>query len=194
MNPRACCVPVLLLLALTVWFTSGNTQAEDAPNPKMIAAVNMLADMVIKKDPKAKVEAAAIDKSYGFDELMRLFALRDRGGIGIGAKTDSFRPDGIESAFINYEKRISSSILKKSADKLERAAYISAALALVTEASAPKKKRGKKDPKVWRQWSDVMYKSSLDLAVAFKAQDTTKVKAAAKSFNLSCEKCHEIFK
>ncbi|MGE3804753.1 MAG: cytochrome c [Gemmataceae bacterium] len=180
----------MLALALVLLPSSG----KGAADAKLVAAINKLAEQVAKDPDAAKKQAAAVAKAHDFDVVMKLFELRTKDGVGIGAKAGDIKPDGIESLFTNYEKRVSSAQLESGADDLARAAYVTAAIALITHQHTPKKKVGKKDPKDWTKWTDEMYKASLDLAAAFKEKDTKKVKAAATALNLSCGNCHSAFR
>jgi cytochrome c556 len=171
------------------------TAADKKGDKKAQAAVNKVADAIQKKDDDAAKKDAAGVKS-DLDSVMEALKQRAQGGLGIGAKAGGFTPDHIEGAWVNFEKRLPPpKVLEDKNDDLVRAAYVTAAIALIAKDRCPvKKKTGDKDPEKWKQWSDDMYKSSIDLAEALKAKKATDIKAAAKKLNDSCAACHSPFR
>jgi len=160
---------------------------------KMAAAVEKGDDA-----KKAGVDAMKLD----LNEAMGLLKLRNKEGLGLGPKAGAYpaNQDGIEAKIIALAKLNVSDLkkaeaeLKKQADDLTKAAYITAAVAAVSEAHTPAKKVGDKDPKDWVKFTDEMKKSSMDLAAAVKKGDPTEVKKVAGKLNSSCNNCHGIFR
>ncbi len=180
-----------LALGLFTMITSEGKSAfyyEDAKevNPAVLKLVGA------KSDPKAIAELA---KKYSLDELMHVFKLRTKGGIGAGDKAGAILPDGIEAKL--------PSLMKKAPDKADLAkngkAYahmgdVSLILAELTEAHTPKEKKGEKDPKKWKEFVEKMRQGSKDLSASSLKGDSDGVKKGAKMLSDSCVECHGIFR
>jgi hypothetical protein len=97
---------------------------------------------------------------------------------------------------LNLDKRApAKTVLDGHGGELERMAYISAAIAEIAIFKCPVQKKQKdKDPKAWKQWSEDMRDSSLELAEAFKAKNASAIKKAGKKLNDSCTNCHGVFR
>ena len=67
------------------------------------------------------------------------------------------------------------------------------ALGALTALAGDKKEKDK-DPKEWKQWSEDMRTSSLELARALKDYKAADIKAAVKKVNESCVNCHGPFR
>jgi len=154
-----------------------------------------LAGMVEKGDPAVKKTAEDVAKE-GLNEAMTLLKLRSKDGLGFGAKAGKdASKDGIEAKIIGLAKKeLTKAEIKEQAADLEKSAYITAAIAHVTDVHTPKKKVGDKDPKEWMKSTEDMKQSSMDLAAAAKKGDTAAVKKAATKLNSSCNNCHGIFR
>lgn len=155
-------------------------------------AVFKVADLLAKNDQEgAKKEAAAVAKKFELDEIMALFKLRAKKGLGVGPK-GAIKPDGIEALFQNMEKK---GPPQKDAPAVERSAYISAAIAMIAVDKCPVQKKEKdKDPKEWKQWCEDMRKGSLELAAALKDYKPADIKSTVKKLNESCINCHGPFR
>lgn len=187
---------VTLLVGICLLAVAGSGSA--AVDKKKIAAeLDKIADLLEKgKQEEAKKAAVAFAKDKDFDlaEVMAIFKLRTKGGVGVGAKTGEIKPDGVEAMFISLEKAQKKTV-ETYTNELGHAAYLSAAVALVIADKCPVQKKMKdKDPKEWKQWSEDMSKASLDLAAAAKDKNLAKVKDAAKKVNNSCVSCHGPFR
>ena len=182
-----------IVLASGLWLMTVN--AGSAADEKAVQdAVLRVADLLAKNDHDgAKKEAAAVAKKYeDLQEIMSVFKLRSKKGVGIGSTAGSIKPDGIEALFQNMEKK---GPAQKDAAAVERSAYISAAVALIAVDKCPVQKKEKdKDPKEWKQWSEDMRKASLELAAALKDYKPAEIKSAAKKLNESCINCHGPFR
>src|SRR5437879_4357531 len=79
-----------------------------ADKNKVQQALFKVADLIEKKDlAGAKKEAAAIGAMDAFDlnDVMQFFKPRSKGGLGLGPKAGAILPDGIESYYMNLEKK-----------------------------------------------------------------------------------------
>lgn len=182
------------LLAAGLWLlTAGTGSADDKTLKAAQDAVAKVADLLAKNDEAgAKAAAAEARKAYDLDDIMSVFKARGKKGVGVGPTPGAIKPDHIESYFQNMEKRPPA---QKDASAVERAANLSAAVALIVVDKCPVEKKEKdKDPKEWKQWSEDMRKSSLELAQALKAYKAADIKAAAKKVNESCINCHGPFR
>ena len=167
-----------------------------AADDKDRAAIRKVADAFEKGDPAAaKSQAKAIADKAELEDVMHLLALRKMGGEGIGPKPDVVKPDGIEAKIQGLGKRVMAAELKSNGPALERAAYITAAIAEIAQYKCPvKQKTGMKDPKQWTAWTEEMRDSALDLAKAVKAGDGMAVKKAATKLDGTCRNCHGVFR
>ena len=71
---------------------------------------------------------------------------------------------------------------------------VSLTLAELTEIFTPKDKKGEKDPKKWKEYTENMRKGAKDLSAAATKGDGAAVQKAAKSLYGSCTDCHGIFR
>lgn len=185
---------VALLVGIGLFAGTGSA----ADKKKVVAELDKIADLLDKgKQDEAKKAAEAFAKSKDFDmaEVMAIFKLRTKGGLGVGAKAGEIKPDGIESLAMNLEKPTQKKLLESNTADLTRMANLSAAVALaIVDACPVKKKQGNKDPKDWKQWSEDMSKASLEFAAAAGKKNVKDVNNAAKKLNNSCASCHGVFR
>ena len=149
----------------------------------------------LKKGDKAGAEMqakATAKKVEELADLMHLFKLRTKQGLGVGEKAGP-KNDGIEAKLREIGRDAPTGIAKDAAG-LEQMGYDTAAIGLITEVMAPAKDQGKKLRKDWIEWSKDMQESSLALAKAAKAQGAQDVKAAAVKVNNSCNACHSVYR
>lgn len=182
----------------------GRTSDSDEKDIKeMREGIAKLAESFEKKDQaQAKKQVAEIVKKFQgkkpqleMEDLMHLFVLRTRKGLGVGAKAGAVMPDGIEKKVEELaEKAPPAKQLGDEAAGLEQMAYNMAAIAEVSRVLAPEKDTGKKKAKDWIKWSEDMREASLALAEAAKKKDASGVKAAADKANTACSKCHDVFR
>src|SRR5262245_15460973 len=100
-----------LVLGLALWLMgAGDTQSADAdPQPK--AQTDKQA-----KAPDAKA-AADVAKKNEMGEVMHLFKLRTKGGVGAGPAAGAITPDGIEAKIMGLGKKpLSPADLKAQGD------------------------------------------------------------------------------
>lgn len=168
------------------------SQAEDKDAK---ATVEKIAGLIAKKDDAgAAKEAQSVGKKASLDDVMGLFRLRAKGGLGVG-KAGSVTPDGIEAKLIGLgRKPLAQAQLDKEADDLAKAAIATAAIAELALQHAPDKDMGMKKKKDWVDWSKEMRDSAVALADAAKAKKPDAVKTAAAKLNSSCNNCHGVFR
>jgi hypothetical protein len=179
-------------LALACWVCAQLTAAPpDGPQ----AEVRKIADDLAKSDTgKARDAAKSVADKNELADVMHMFSPRTAKGEGVGPKPGAIKPDGIEAKLYSMTKRVAPAELKNDGEALERMAYITAAIAEIAGHKAPKEKKGEMDPAKWKQWSEEMHKSALDLAKEIKAGDPMKVKAAATKLDNTCKNCHGVFR
>jgi hypothetical protein len=184
-----------LTLGLAIWFLAATGSAADEER----ATVSKIADLIAKNDMDgAKKEAAALAKKAELEDVMQSFKPRlktNKGGFGIGPKPGAIQPDSIELKIGALAKKApTAGDLKSQSDALTEMAYRTAAISLYAQEKAPAKKAGAKDPKDWKQWSEDLTKSSLELAAAIKKGDAKAINTAAKNANAACNNCHGVFR
>jgi cytochrome c556 len=187
----------VVTLAFGFWFlaNAGSGVAADDKGPR--EAIHKIADALEKGDTAAaKSQAKAVADKNELEDVMHLFALRKVKGEGIGPKPGpNANQDGIEAKIMGLSKRVPPQELKTDAAALQRAAYITAAIAEIAQNKCPvEKKTGEKDPAQWKKWSAEMHTAALDLAKAVKAADAMAVKKAAGRLDGTCRSCHGVFR
>ena len=156
--------------------------------------VNAAVSKLVGKNPDAKA-IAELAKKYSLDELMHVFKLRTKGGLGVGETAGAITPDGIEAKLQGLQKKEADKAdLAKNGKAYATIGEVSLILAELSEAHTPKDKKGEKDPKKWLEFVEKMRKGSKDLVAASNKGDGKGVKSAAKVLNDSCVECHGIFR
>jgi Cytochrome C' len=155
-----------------------------------------LADAIEKGDDATQGHANEIAKKTELEDVMDLFRLRAKKGLGVGDRPGAVTPDGIEALIMNLGKReLRKDQLAAESKDLARAAYVTAAIAEIAENKCPvERKQGEKDPKSWRSWAKDMRKNALELAKASQSRNAKAVKTAATKVNSSCNACHAVFR
>jgi cytochrome c556 len=192
--PMTGTVALVVSAGLMVLVNRGWAQDDDA---KEIAdAVRKIAKAVGENKPDdAKKQAEELKKKKELGDVMNMFKLRTKGGLGVGAKAGAVTPDGIEAKVgALAKKKMTAPEVKNQATDLEQMADDIAAISHVGDANTPTKKDGAKDPKDWTKWMDEMRKGSQDLKKAAKAKDPNAIREAAKKVNDSCSNCHGVFR
>ena len=184
------------LMAAGLAFLAGAYHANALEDMEIRGEILKLADAIEKGGDATKSQAAAIAKKSELEDVMGLFRLRTKKGVGVGEKPGIIKPDGIEAQIMNLGKREPrKDQLATEARDLARAAYITAAIAEIAQSKCPvESKQGDKDPKSWKTWSDDMHKAALDLAKAAEGHKSKDVKTAANRLNSSCNACHAAFR
>ena len=156
--------------------------------------VNAAVSKMVGKNPDAKA-IAELAKKYSLDELMHVFKLRTKGGLGVGETAGAITPDGIEAKLQGLQKKEADKAdLAKNGKAYATIGEVSLVLAEISEAFTPKDKKGEKDPKKWKEFVEKMRVGSKDLITASNKSDAKGLKKAAKVFNDSCIEFHSIFR
>ena len=147
----------------------------------------------------AKAEAKALAKSLkDFDEIedvMSVFKLREKNGIGVGTKPNAIIPDGIELKLLAIGRDApGQATVNKEAEALEKMSYVIAAVAEVAIARPPDKDDGKKKKKDFIRWAKQMREAAPGLAAAAKSKSPAEIQKAAAKINSVCTSCHMTFK
>jgi hypothetical protein len=192
----------LLSLGLLFAFAgSGNGGDDDKVKiEKARKSVLKIAAALEKKDnTAAAAEAKALAKSLkDFDEIenvMAVFKLREKNGLGVGSKRDGIVPDGIELKLLGIARDApGQNAANKEAEALEKMAYVIAAVAEVALAKPPDRDEGKKKKKDFIRWAKDMRDAAPGLAVAAKSKSPAEIQKAAAKINSACTNCHSVFK
>lgn len=139
----------------------------------------------------AKSHAKALaQKIETVEDVMNLFRLRTKKGLGVGDTPGAIKPDGIEE---KLEKMSEDALSQNAADleaaALEKMAYVLAAVAEVALAKPPEKKA-----KLWMGFARDLRAAAPKLAQAAKAKSPPELLKAAAKITLSCNECHTDFK
>ncbi len=185
----------VVALVLGIGVLSSRTSI--AADGKALAdGVKKIAGAFEKKDAAgAKKQAETLAKDAAMDDVMHLFALRTKKGLGVGSKAGAISPDGIERKLMDLAKKpLDAKQMGDEADAIKEMGYDMAALAAVCVAKPPDKDDGKKKKKDWVAWSAELQQQSLDLATAAKDKKAADVQKAAKAADATCTKCHDVFR
>lgn len=197
MNARSWQVGGGVVLALAMLLVGPDTQG--AAKPKLVADMNKLVD-AIAKDPKDvdghKKAAAALAKAHDFEVVMKLFELRTKDGIGIGAKPGEIKPDGIEQLIIALDRNAPAAAdVKDQAAAWAQLGYICAAVSDLMTDPAKADITKANEQKVWKTHNEAFKKASLAFAEAAKKNPTpASIQKAARALNDTCLKCHDDFR
>jgi hypothetical protein len=183
-----------VVLALGIGFCTRPGTAADDKN--LIDGVLKVAGAFEKKDTAgAKKQAEEIAKKVAMDDLMHLFALRTKKGLGVGSKPGLVSPDGIERKLMDLAKKpLDATQLAAESQALTEMGYSMAALAHITLAKPPDKDEGKKKKKDWVAWSGELQQLALDFAAAAKDKKAADLHKIARAADGTCTKCHDIFR
>ncbi len=183
------------LLALGLLFTLAGqgTSGEE----KIKTSVLKIAAAIEKGNSKVAVdEAQALAKSVeDIEDVMAVFKLREKNGLGVGTKPNAIIPDGIELKLIGMGRDApGQATVNKEAEALEKMAYVIAAVAEVAIAKPPLKDEGKKKRKDFIRWAKDMRAAAPGLAAAAKSKSPAEIQKAAAKINSTCTTCHSVFK
>ena len=198
-NIRIGIAGIALVAGFGFIYMSSPTQAAQEKDIKV--AVQKIAD-AIKKDDKdgAKKLAAATakDKALVDDliDVMRMFKLRKKLGLGVGAQPlQNEAKDGIEAAIRELAKGPPGGFAK-NLPAYEEMGYHIAALGELSAAGIAHAPigAGKKNKKAWADMSEEMRVAGLAFAKAAAGKNAKNIQDAASKVNENCNKCHSIFK
>jgi len=189
---------------LSLWLLAPSSRSTAADDKELHAGILKIAAAFEKKDKEgAQKMAVELGKklqgkkpAIEMEELMHMFQLRSKKGLGAGVKAGAVMPDGIEKKVEALaDKAIPAKQLGDEAQGLEEMSYHMAAIAAVAAQAPPiDKDMGKKKIKDWVKWSDDLRDASIALADAAKAKNGAGVKSAADKANTTCNKCHDVFR
>src|SRR5262245_39366625 len=176
-----------------------------ADEKEAVASIHKQADDMTKKDWAAASKAGeAIAKKHELEDIMYVMKLRRAnprgagfvGGLGIGGKPGAITPDGIEAKITRMTKSpMEMGELTKETPDLVRMAEITAAIASTAVHQCPvPAAQGQKSPAKWKELSEQMHKSSLELIDALKKKNPANVKESANRLNGTCTECHSTFR
>jgi cytochrome c556 len=183
------------LLALGLLFTIAGrvTGGEE----KIKKSVLEIAAAIEKGNSAAAIsKAKALAKSVeDIEDVMAVFKLREKGGLGVGAKANAIVPDGVELKLLAMGRDApGQNTVDKEAAALEKMSYVIAAVAEVALAKPPARDEGKKKKKDFIRWAKDMRAAAPLLAAAAKSKSPAEIQKAAAKINSTCSTCHAIFK
>lgn len=149
-----------------------------------------------KKDAKAAKELATKvgKKIEETTELMAMFKLRDKGGLGVGKPdTVSKTRDGIDALIREMARNVPPVVLK-DISALEEMGYLIAAMGAIVDAKGPPGGGDAKAKKLWHEYSHDAHVQGIAFAKAVATKDPVKIKMAAIKVNNACGGCHAFFK
>jgi hypothetical protein len=154
-----------------------------------------IATGIAKGDASAAAQAKSLaSKVEEVEEVMNLFKLRTKKGLGIGSKAGSVTPDGIELMLNKIGRDApSQNFATKEAEALEEMAFRIAAVAEVVVNKPPKGEPAAKQ-KDWVKWAKEMREAAPKLAEAAKTKSPAELQKAAAKINAACNNCHSVFK
>jgi hypothetical protein len=163
-----------------------------ARQPDVLAATQAVEQ---GKPDKVLVDMAAAAKAKGvtLDQLMEVYKLHQKGGLGVGAKPAP--NSGIEAKIHELQrgKGPTPAALNKEAADLIRLANVNIAMAEMARPHFPKPMNGK-NKKDWDRYLDEQKQASRDLIAAVKAGKGADVARAARSLQNACVECHASFR
>jgi hypothetical protein len=143
------------------------------------------------KDLAAKAEAIK-KKDVELNNLMKVYKLKGKGGLGYGAKPDA--TSGIEKKLLDLsQKAPAKGALKKEAKDLIKLAHLNIAMAEIAKPHFQKAMEGK-GKKDWDAWLKDQKTAAKELIEAVKKEDADGVSKAAKNMVNSCNECHAVFR
>jgi hypothetical protein len=196
---------VLALSAVGVAADKAKDKAKDEADEDTLAArkdvLDVLKDVEGGKEDKVLVaKAAAIKKKdVELNNLMKVYRMKEKGGIGYGEKPDA--KSGLEVKIIalqRTERGPSAATLKKEGTALIKLAHVNIAMAEIGRPHYDNfKDTGKgnnKTKKDWDKWFDEQKAAAKELIEAVKKEDSKGVAKAAKDLLNTCTECHAAFR
>jgi hypothetical protein len=193
-------VLALSVCLLTSAITRGDDDDDAADIKEAAKATDALKKLVeaieAGKEKDIPKLADELNKKTDLKHIMwSAYKPREKGGLGVGAKPGTIRPDGIEAKIISMSKKpLPANQLQKESEDLIKMAEVSKAIAEIADRNAPQKDEPKKPKADWKKFNDLQKKSSKELIDAVKAKDPDKVLDATKNLYSSCTNCHSVFR
>lgn len=174
---------------------------DDKEDPDVVAGRKDVVDLaqMIKdgkgaRDVQAKVKAIR-GKHDDMVNLMRVFKIQEKGGLGIGPKPNP--KNGIEKRLIELAsvkaKVLAPADVKAESASLLELAYVSLAMAEIAKPYFPGNKNGK-NKQAWDGYADDQKTAANGLIQAVKAGNGKAVKASAEKLLDACNDCHKAFR
>jgi len=187
-------------LAVGAALVLGTVGLAQNPNPAQAAARKDVLDVAKaiedgKGNKAIQAKAKAINvKGTDLADLMRVYKIRRKAGLGFGAKPAD--DSGIEMKIMELPRNArgpAEAALKRDSEDLVKMAHVTLAMAEIARPyfNKPANGKGKKD---WNKWLDDQEQASKDLIAAVKARNGRAVAAAAKKLQTSCTECHAAFR
>lgn len=158
-------------------------------------------DLVKGNKPAKDVEAKALaikKKDVSINDLMMVYALKENGGLGFGAKPED--KSGLEAKLIALQRGNrgpAPATIKKEKDDLIKLAHLNIAMAEIAKPHFPgdKKVEGKQyTKKDWEKWLTEQKAASKELLDAIDKNDGMAMNKAAKKVFEACTECHSVYK
>lgn len=185
-----------LALAFCGWLLAASQSADaadEAELKKMCLEIPKLAEAIKKKDQAQVKKLVDAMKKTNLDAVMGVCGLRNLGGLGVGDKPGTIKPDGIEKKVEALGKKaMLPNQLKEEASAIAKLAYEIAAVNELTIAHTPDKDMGQAKKKTWIDTAKDLQTAALELATAAesKSADPKLVQKAANRVDTNCQKCH----
>jgi hypothetical protein len=157
------------------------------PNAVAAAAQKDIVDLAqTLRDGKTQLVAekvTAIKARHTLDNLMTVFKIREKGGLGFEMKVIA----------LQRSERGPSAVLKKESADLIKLAHVTSAMAAITRAYPPGGGKAG-DKKRWNGALDEQKKASDELIKAVNANDSKSVSRAARRLLNACTVCHSSYR
>jgi Cytochrome C' len=193
-------IGVAVGVALTLALAAVGTARDKEDDKDTVEARKEVLDVVKAveegKDDKALAsKAKAIkDKDVELNYLMKVYKLKEKGGVGFGDKPEP--KSGIEAKIIELgrtERGPSVATLKKEGKEIIKLAQLNVAMAEIAKPHFGKPMDGK-NKKDWDKWLDEQKAAAKELIEAVKKEDGKAVAKAAKEMLATCTECHSHFR
>lgn len=193
-------IGVTLTLALSAVSARDDKDKKEEIDKDVLEARKHVLDVFesVKGDKGDKViatKAAAIQKKgVSLNDMMQIYKIKEKGGLGFGEKPDD--KSGIEAKIIalqRTERGPPAATIEKEKDDLIKLAQLNIAMAEIAKPHFAEAKEGK-GKKEWDGWLDDQKKASKALIEAVNKKDSKAVAKAAKEMLKACTDCHEVFR
>jgi cytochrome c556 len=196
---RVCLLGAVALAVgvLTAPATRGDDDDADIKEAaKATEALQKLIDAVAGKQMDVPGLAKVLNDKTDLKHVMwAAFKPRSKGGLGVGAKAGTVKPDGIEYKLNDMTKGpLPAARLEKESADLIRMAQTAQAIAEIAEMNTPKKDEGKKKVVDWKKFTKEQKDGAQEVIDAVNANNPKAVQAAATKLYGSCTSCHGQFR
>jgi hypothetical protein len=147
------------------------------------------------KDKDVSDQAKKIVKEYDSCDISTIFAMKARGGLGIGKLTEAGFRDSVQNliAMLSNRKNTTEQMFEQYQDDFLRVSRVMQAMAELAPHRATE--RIKKNEKLMKEWlettTDFKYKTAA-FRTAIEEKDPKKVRLAARELNNTCCHCHSL--